>query len=371
VADWEAQTGEMYGVNPDSQTPIYEGDVKFSTYSIMEVVRPITGAQDWHIIRKHANRFDLAAQYPELAQDILDQSISTTEKIRWALYADSTQEADSDDVEVLVLYHAKTPALPQGRLVHVVGDTVLIDTALPYNKPYVFCIKAQDQFQTNIGHSPAMDLIPMQIGLDTCFSISISNINSFGLGTVVSEKGSLSVKNIQQGLLHLEHNKGSEPPKMLNMLQIPKEIFELISLLSQSQETISAVNSVARGNVEGDMSGTAMALIAQQALTFSSGLQHSYNTLTENIGSALVELLQTYAVVPRIAQIAGKSKKSYMREFKGTDLQGISRIVVDSANSFAKSTAGKVELANNLLQSGFITRKYHQSKYLATHTQNC
>jgi hypothetical protein len=43
-----------------------------------------------------------------------------------------------------------------------------------------------------------------------------------------------------------------------------------------------------------------------------------------------------------------------MKEFKGTDLQGISRIVVDSANSFAKSTAGKVELANNLLQSGFI-----------------
>jgi hypothetical protein len=138
------------------------------------------------------------------------------------------------------------------------------------------------------------------------------------------------------------------------MLQIPPEIFNFANILVHTQETISSVNSVARGNVERQMSGTAMALVAQQALTFSSGLQHSYNTLIENVGSAVIELNQTYAVVPRIAQIAGKSKKSYMQEFKGDDLKGISRIVVDSANAFTKTSAGKVEVANNLLQSGLI-----------------
>jgi hypothetical protein len=116
------------------------------------------------------------------------------------------------------------------------------------------------------------------------------------------------------------------------------------------------------------MSGTAMALVAQQALTFSSNLQASYNGLIENVGSALIELLQTYAVVPRVAQIAGKSKKSFMREFKGDDLQGINKIVVDSANAFTKTNAGKVEVANNLLNTGLIKNAEQYLQVIQTGT---
>jgi hypothetical protein len=354
VCEWEANGGEEYGINPENGQPVFEGDVKFSTRSILDIVRPTTGPQDWHIVRSLENRFNLIAQYPELEDKISSNNSTLSEMRKWSLSYIADTEKDGDNVEVLTLYHSKTPAMPEGRLVKVCGESILLDGPLPYRKPYIFCIKSMESFQTNFGHSPMMDIMPLQEALDTCMSIALSNINSFGVASLISEKGSLNITNLKTGLLHIEHNKGAQPPSTLNLLQIPNEIFNFSEMLMKSQETISNVNSVSRGNPTGDMSGTAMALVAQQTLVFASGLQASYNSLIENVGSALIEMLQTYAVVPRIAQIAGKSKKSYMQEFKGDDLNGVSRIIVDEANSFTKTTAGKVDLADKLLQSGLI-----------------
>lgn len=356
TAEWNVNLGDPIAVDPDTQEPIKNGDVEYNTYSILDIIRPTRGESSWYIIRKQINKFDLIAQFPEKESEILNYHCSLEEQRKWSLsYIADTEEVNEDDnVELLVFYHSKTPALPEGRMVTQVGDTVLTDGPLPYNRPYVYAIKAMDAFQTAFGHSPAMDLIPLQDALDTCFSIALSNINSFGVGSLVSEKGSLQINQIKDGLLHLEVSKGASAPQMLNMLQIPAEIFNFSEMLIKNQETISSVNSVARGNPPSQMSGTAMALIAQQALTFSSSLQQSYNNLIENIGSATIELLQTYAKAPRVAQIAGKTKKSYVKQFTGKELEGVSRIVVDVANSFTKTTAGKVEVANNLLQSGLI-----------------
>lgn len=369
IGEWDVSAGNPYAINPDTQTPVTTGDAKFTLLSILEVIRPTKGKQTWHILRRQENKFDLAAKFPDLADDILAANEPLQESRRWSLsyLSDRTRE-DEDNVEVLTLIHDKTPALPAGRIVTMVGNTILTDNPLPYKKPYVFAIKAADAYQTNFGHSPAMDLIPLQSAIDTCFSIALSNINSFGIGSLVSEKGTLQVNQLREGLLHLEHSKGSTPPQVLNLLQIPAEIFKFADMLIHNAETISSVNSVARGNVPGQMSGTAMALIAQQALVFSSGLQQSYNSLIEQTGTALIELLQTYAQVPMVAQLSGKTKKSYMKTFKSDDLQGFSKFIVDASNAFTKTTAGKVEVANNLLQSNLINDPQQYIQVVTTGT---
>lgn len=368
TVEWDVNAGEVYAVNPETQNPVTTGDVKFSIYSIMDVIRQTEGSNNWHIIRKSENKYDLAAKFPEVADEILNASMPLEQRRRWTLSYIADTIIELDDVEVLTLYHAKTPAMPAGRIVQVVGETVLFDGPLPYNKPYIFKITASDAFQTSFGHSPAMDIMPLQDALDTCFSIALGNINSFGVGSLVSEKGTLQVNQLRDGLMHLEHSKGSQPPQVLNLLQIPNEIFNFAEMLVRNAETISSVNSVARGNVPHQMSGTAMALVAQQAITFSSGLQQSYNSLIESTGTALVELLQTYTQVPMVAQIAGKTKKSYLKQFKSDDLKGISKVVVDSANAFTKTTAGKVEVANNLLNNGLIKTPEQYLQVVSTGT---
>jgi len=370
VADWAPQSGEIYGVDPDSQQPIYQGDVEYNTFGILDVIRDVKNKSkdhSWFIVRKQKNKFDLAAQFPELQTEILNTKNESDDQ-KWNLSYVNTLKSNTDQVDVYTFYHSKTPSMPQGRLAIMVGETILVDGPLPYNKPYVFPIRAQDAYQTAFGHSNLHDCIPLQDALDSCFSIALSNLNSFGLGSIVSEKGSMSVSELRTGLLHLEHNKGTNPPQKLDLLQIPAEIFNFATMLIQNQETISGVNSVARGNVPHQMSGTAMALVANQALTFSSGVQHSLNTLLEHVGSSLIELLQTFATVPRVAQIVGKTKKSYMKQFKCDDLKGISRVVVESTNALTKTTAGKVEIANNLLQSKLITTPEQYIQVVTTGT---
>jgi hypothetical protein len=119
----------------------------------------------------------------------------------------------------------------------------------------------------------------------------------------------------------------------------------------QQGDLISNVSQIGRGNAPANMSGTAMALLQQQAIQSTSGVQTSYTFALENIGTGVIELLQTFAVVPRIAMIAGKSKRSMMKSFSNKDLQGIGRVYVNRANPLTKTGAGRMEIANNLLQA--------------------
>ena len=121
-------------------------------------------------------------------------------------------------------------------------------------------------------------------------------------------------------------------------------------------ETVSGINSVARGNPETSLrSGTALALVQSQALQFMSGLQQSYIQLLEDVGTGLINILKDFADAPRIAAISGISNTTKMTEFKSEDLQSINRVVVDVGNALMQTTAGRTQVADNLLQMGVIT----------------
>lgn len=356
---WNVTGGETYGVNPESGQPVYEGDVEFDTHSILEIARDTRNKakQNWYIVNEQANKWDLIAKYPELEQQI--KSIQSNLEIENEIdltYRLSGVDTEPDQIPIKTFYHAKTPALPEGRMVTFLdADVILFDGPLPYKDLYLFRITPSQAFSTAFGHSNAMDLIPLQDAIDMSFSTILTNHNAFGVQNITSEKGSgVSINQIAEGLNLVEHNKGTSPPQALNMVQTPPEIFNFASMLIQNQETISGQNAVSRGNIPTQLSGTAMALIANQAIQFNSGVQQSYNTLLENVGSALIELLQTYANTPRVALITGKSKRSLMKTFTNKNLKGINRVVVESANSLSKTAAGKVEMANNLLNSGLI-----------------
>jgi hypothetical protein len=358
-ASWDVSGGEIYGVNPETGEPIYEGDVEFKTHSILDVARDTrnTQKQNWYILNEEANKWDLVAQYPELKDRILaikcddeyDDSINLTYKL-------NSSTTEDDQVILKTFYHERTPALPEGRMVTFLdGNTVLFDGPLPYRRVYLFKISGSKAFKTAFGHSQAHDLMPLQDALDMEFSTILTNHNAFGVQNIMSPKGSgVSVKQLETGLNLIEYDPKVGPPSPLNLAQTPSEIFNFATMLIQNQETISGQNAVSRGNIPHQMSGTAMALVANQAIQFQSGVQSSYNALAESVGSALIELLQTYAQTPRVALITGKSKRSLLREFTNKNLKGINRVHVDVANSLSKTAAGKVEMANNMLNSGLI-----------------
>ncbi|MCB0508501.1 MAG: hypothetical protein KDD21_09390, partial [Bacteroidetes bacterium] len=110
-----------------------------------------------------------------------------------------------------------------------------------------------------------------------------------------------------------------------------------------------------RGNPESSLkSGNALALVQSMALQFVSGLQQSYVKLIEDVGTGTINMLKDFAAVPRVAMIVGESNRSYMKEFSGDDLSSVNRVIVDVGNPLAKTTAGRVQMAEQMLQMGLI-----------------
>lgn len=365
--EWSATSGEIYEyIDPEVDPltgeeispgyPVYEGDVKFSNLSPFDVVVDSTKENqdhDWILCRTYKNKYDLAAKYPELADEIIKVPTKSENDARFSKVGAS----ETDDVPVYEFFHKNTEAMPNGRyLLYLDSDIVLMDTPMPYDVLPVFRIAPNDVLGSPMGYTPMMDLLPIQDYVNSLFGVIATNINAFGVQSVVSPRGSDVISSSLTGGLNLiEYNPQAGPPQALQLTQTAPETYQFLQQLIQQMEVISGVNSVARGQVPEQLkSGNALALIQSMALQFMSGLQQSYITLMEEVGTGLIKMLQRFASAPRIAYIVGKSNKTEMKEFTGDDLTSINRIIVDAGNYLARTTAGRVEMASELIQMQLI-----------------
>lgn len=376
--EWNSTTGEIHDVieaekqiNPETgeeesigkDYPIYQGDAEFTVLSPFDVVFDTTkenSKMDWQLCRSFKNKFDIAEKFAAEDVSLYDDITGVRTKSEQAQYRISLTPFDETcDVPIYEFFHRPTESLPQGRYVlYLTKDIILVDTILPYRKLPIFRITAADILGTPYGYTGMWDLLPIQDAVNSLYSTILTNQHTFGVQNVVSERDSgLTMTQLSSGLNHLEINPGSNPPTALNLTQTPGEIFNFLQMLERSMETVSGINSVARGNPDPKQnlrSGNALALVQSQALQFISGLQQSYIHLIEDVGTNLVTLLQDFASVPRIAQIAGKSNTTYMKEFTGKDLSAINRVIVDAGNALAQTTAGRSEMATQMMQMNLI-----------------
>jgi hypothetical protein len=338
--------------------PLYSGDIVYKVLSPFDVVFDPTKCDnnhDWQLARSFKNKFDLIAKYPELADKIKNvktKSDINTSRISMTAYDETT------DVPVYEFYHKPTESLPKGRYcMYLDEEVVLEDTVLIYKNLPIFRIASRNILGTPFSYTAMFDLLPIQDAVNSLYSTIMTNQSTFGVQNVYVERGSdVQVEQISDGLNFIQGNPGFNPPVPLNLTSTPAEIFNFLKQLEQVMETISGVNSVARGNPESQLkSGNALALIQSQALQFISGLQQSYIQLIEDVGTNTIELLKTFAKVPRVAAIAGKSNTTYMKEFTSSDLSSITRVIVDAGNALAQTTAGRVEMASQMMQMGIIT----------------
>lgn len=356
---WDETGGKEYGVNPETQAIIREGDLQFSSFSPHFVARDFTklnsDSHDWYIVTDFKNKHNLAAKYEEMASDILNMETDKDYFVKMRMTKNAFSQ--TDDIPQYTFYHAPTDAMPDGRMVVVLsGELVLFDGPLPYRELPVYRLAPEDEDFGIFGNTVAYDLLPIQEAINSLYSTVATNQSTFGVQNILIPRGfNISVNSLAGGLNLIEYDPKLGKPEPMQMTLTAPEIFNFIGQLERLMETISGVNSVARGNPEASLkSGAALALVQSQAIQYNSGLQQSYVELLEDIGTSMINILKDFAQVPRIAMISGKSKKSYMKEFSGEDLSQVDRVLVDSGNPLAKTMAGKMQLAENMLQAGFI-----------------
>lgn len=348
--EWNATAGELYDFDPDTGEPNFEGEIEFSNLSPFDVVVDGTKESwdhDWIIVRTFQNRYDLAAKYPEYADKIKSiPSKNQSAVYRLAVWSND----DTDDVPVYEFYHRKSEAMPEGRyMLFLDSEIVLLDAKLPYRTVPIFRIAPGNIMGTPYGYSDMFDIFPIQEALNSLYSTILTNQNAFGVQNLFVPRGAdININSLEGAMNIIEGNAKPEP---LNLTETPTEVFKFLELLIQSAETVSGINSVARGNPEASLqSGTALALVQSMALQFISGLQQSYVKLVEDTGTALINILKDFATAPKVVALVGKNNRTYLKEFTGEDITAISRVVVDVGNPLSRTIAGRVQMADQLLQ---------------------
>lgn len=356
--DWNATSGEVYDFNEDLGTEIREGDLEFTNLSPFDVLFDTTREDrkhDWVITRHFKNRYDVAAKYPELKDKIL--SLPTkSELLEYTGFQYSYDETDL--IPIYEFYHKRTESMPDGRyVIYLNHDCVLMDSPMPYRNLPVYCIAPSYYLGTAYAYTPMFDLLGLQDAVNSLYSTILSNQTAFGVQNIVVPKSAdVSIAQLSGGLNVIEANERDGQIRPLNLTNTPKEIFDFLQMMEKTMETISGVNAVSRGNPDPNLrSGNALALVQSMTLQFLSGLQQSYVMLIEELGTGIINILKDHATVPRIATIVGKNKRTYLKEFTGDELDAVNRVVVEVGNPLARTTAGRVEMAEQMLQMGLLT----------------
>jgi len=361
--EWNATTGEIYDYfqddetgEPDPERPIYEGDLEFTNLSPFDIVFDGTKENhnhDWYLVRTFKNKYDLAVKYPEFEDKIVNlQTKSDIQRYRVGI---TNLVDETDDIPVYEFYHKKTDVLPNGRYMLFLDNSIILqDIGLPYRSIPIFRVSSGDILGTPYGYTPLFDIMPIQEALNSLYSTILTNQNATGVQNFWTKPGGqLNVTSLSGALNLIE---SMEKPEVLELCKTPTEVFRFLEMLERVAETLTAVNSVARGNPAASLqTGAALALVQSQALQFMSGLQSSYVHLIEDVGSGIISILKDYAKVPRMIAIVGKTNRTELKEFVGDDISKISRVYVDVGNPLSRSIAGRMELAAQMMQYQVVT----------------
>ena len=363
--DWDATAGTPFGVNPDGQTIERSGDLEFGFYSPLDVVRDFckTDMMDhqWHISRDWENRWDMMARYPEQADQIANMptKVDAMKRPRFVNMFVNMNRYETEDIEVWSFYHEKSDALPEGRKTIFLldaGDVLpLYDGPLPFDDLPLYHLTSEPMLGTSHGYSPANDLLSLQEATNALWSTLASNVAAFGVQNILTPEGSnIDVANLG-GLKIIKFDSKLGPPSGLNLTQNSPDTYKLLDLLEQAMETLSGVNSVARGNPEESLkSGAALALVQSQALQFNLPTQESYTRWLEDVATGVIHVYKRFAKAPQVALIAGRGNRSYIQEFTGDDLDRIDRVAVDLGNPLSRTVAGRVQIAELLGSKGLL-----------------
>lgn len=381
---WDIQSGDIVGVHeePDgSKVPLHEGDVKHVVLDPTCIIRDPTAKSwiecDWFISVEKRNRFDEAAKTrdPELAKEILKLTADSTEEALWH-FVPTWWTENPDMIPVYSFFHRRTPACPAGRYAKFYNaDTLAFAVGLPYDELPIHRFAPEEHLGGPFGWTPAFNMLTIQESYDLVGNQILTNHELFGVQHVAMFEGSgVNYETLPNGATAIQARPvaGAESdsfPRGLNLLQVAPDSYKFRDALSTDLETISGVNSVARGTPpQGVTAGTALALLQSMALQTNSPAQQNYVSMLERLGTGLIDILKRFAKTKRMVEIVGKNNRSYLKDFVGDDLAGIRRVTVDIGNPLTDTLPGKLSVADNLLKSNMLTTPQEYFQVLKTGT---
>lgn len=371
---WDVHKGDDYSTEvvtgPDGMPAMDEGgepverviktgDVHVDAHPPWMVVRDMTRDPSkglrWCVVRRWENKWDLAASAGEAERaKILSYGKSREDQFHTEIWGWVEEARSSDDVEVRHFYHERCESLPQGRHAIVVGECVLFDGPLPYPEVPVYEMIPSVEMGSGAGYASSWDLLSLQQISNSAISTVVTNHDAHGVQNILNPEGSnLDPEDLGGGLRVINYNPNAGKPEPLQLVELPASSQFLIEWAKSTMEALSGVNAVARGEDEAS-SGSHAALLAAQAMQFQSGISRARSRLLQRIGTAIIDRLKAFAESPRVAEIVGKDQRHALAEFTKDDLASVRRVTVVEGNPVSKTLAGRLEMADKLLERGLV-----------------
>lgn len=364
AAIWNTHKG------PDYMPGIGEGDIEYHNVTPMDLIIN-TCLQErshvqWKIWRRWMNKYDLAAMYPEFADEVtlLNDSEST-----YGTKLVTLIHHDNETIPVFYAFHEDTPSVPGGRFLMFADQTTIFEDSNLEDAGYVDekgigFIPIYDNIPSTMagspfGYTPAFDLIPLQQELNELVSAVTTNNINFATQCVMAPKGSnLHYQSLATGMTFIEWDPKMGPtskPEALNLLHSAPETYQLIDKLIQNMEVLAGVSALDRGVPDQSItSGQYAALITTNSIIFQAPLQRAYARLCENVATGTLRILKKNMKSDRVTQIVGANKVSSAKTWGAQSLSGVTGITVETINPMLQTPAGKMQLADVLMKTGLI-----------------
>ena len=349
--------------NTGEQKTLHVGDWEFVNLTCLDVIRDVDSLSykecEWVIVRRFQNKWNLIAQYPQFKDEIQRASWALSDRRNSKFGYSAINHRDL--VPTFEFFHDKTQAVPMGRQTLFLDcDTVLFDGPLAYgSRPVYRCAYAElrnNPFAWTVGYS----LLPVCEANNRLTSTLLTNVATYGVTRILNPRGgNISLQALATNLSVIDYTpvgpSGGKPEVMNLTNPVTKEVGDLLKFMNSKAETYAGINSTLRGQMDNpEMSGAAMAMQASISLQFNAGFQKSVIKVLEEVGTGMVQDLKAFADAPRQALIVGVQDQGYMKSYTKKDFDGIDRVVVAAGNSLLNTTAGKVNLADQLLQNGML-----------------
>lgn len=361
MLEWDPTIGDVYGEDPNTGEVVRTGNLRFSNPSTWDVIRNPGKKSwddlDWVIVRQWRNKYNLAARFPNAAEEILSTPPETNR--RFDTKKATHSPFDDEDIPVYYFFHKPSAALPFGRQAiilpskHVVEDGPLDMDHIP-----LYRVTPAEFNGTPYGYTQFFEILGIQELTDSLHTSIATNLSTFGTQNIAAEEGTnIDTDDLAGGMRVHYYRQGSKPPEPLMLAKVPEEGFRYLEDLKQHQELLMGLNAVVRGEAQSDrLSGAALALLQSQALQQASVLQGNYIRMIEAIGSGVIQMIRNKAEMPIKVAIAGKHKLARLREAEidKDSLASVNQVYVEVGNPMSQTAAGRFELGQLLVQMQMV-----------------
>lgn len=359
---WHTDQGYVYRTDEHGM-PVYSGGPVLATHHMSDVIFDWSFSNfkdnQWAILKRTKNRWDLITQYKKLETELLTVQNAFGDSQAKAQSGLMPRKQGNDNIFVWEFYHRPTPALPKGRMVVFCDvNCVLYDDINPYECIPLIPMRFELLGDTGIGVPLLSSMLAAQEMRDAAVSAQATNISAFAVQTILAPKGSdISVKDIE-GLSMLYYKPsgadGGGKPETLQLCQSPAEVPGFVKQMDQDIDDLSMLTATLRGNPPANVtSGDMAATLSANATEFLDVESKVTIMCVEEWMDLTIKNYQKFATVDQIVTVAGEASMSWAKTFKRENLKSIKHTKVKTQNALMNTVAGRLYFADTLLNGKF------------------